>query len=89
MAIVGLMSTGSCVSHSSIVYLRALGHITVFILDRICEQPWCEMAPWIHSHNLLLITPLWEGANVCGWLGIGEIRPKQIGLARGPKHDVP
>ena len=86
MAIVGLMSTESRVSIFP-GHLPRIHH-TVFILDRIREQPWGKVAPWVHGHNLLLVTPLGEWANVRGWLGIGEIRPEQIGSVSGHRSSV-
>jgi hypothetical protein len=27
----------------------------------------------IHSHDLLLVAPLWERSNLCGWFGVGKV----------------
>lgn len=27
----------------------------------------------VHGHDLLLVAPLWEGTDLRGWLGIGEV----------------
>lgn len=31
------------------------------------------MAIGVHGHNLLLVTPLWEGADFRSRLGVGEV----------------
>ena len=32
------------------------------------------MTVWIHSYNLLLVAPLWEGTDLRRGLSVGEIR---------------
>lgn len=45
----------------------------IILVHDILVQPWCEMAIRIHSHNLLLVAPLWERANLGCRLSVGEV----------------
>lgn len=46
---------------------------TIVLLNCVLEQPWSKMSPRVHRDNLLLVSPLREGANVGGRLGVGEV----------------
>lgn len=45
----------------------------IILVHDILVQPWCEMAIRIHSHNLPLVAPLRERANLGGRLRVGEV----------------
>lgn len=47
--------------------------LTVMLLDSVLEEPGRQMAPGIHSDNLLGISPLREGANLSSRLRVGEV----------------
>lgn len=47
--------------------------LTVVLLDSVLEEPGRQMAPGIHSDNLLGISPLREGANLSSRLRVGEV----------------
>jgi hypothetical protein len=48
--------------------------LAIFRIHSALEKPWGKMAKGVHGNNLLLVRPLWEGANIRRRLSIREIR---------------
>lgn len=46
---------------------------TIVFLNCVLEQPRSKMSPRVHGDNLLVVSPLREGANIGGRLGVGKI----------------
>ena len=46
---------------------------TVFLVDEVLESPRHKMTPWIHGHNLFLVCPLREGANIDRRFCVGKV----------------
>jgi hypothetical protein len=53
---------------------------TILLFNCILKEPRSEMTKRIHGNDLLLVGPLRERPDVCGWLGVGEIGSKSYQL---------